>query len=80
MMCFAERQAMTCCWRAMATTNFTAVPATILLRGDAGNDYLDGGEGNDTLEGGSGDDTYVFRRGSGHDVISDNLGHNSIHF
>ena len=51
-----------------------------ILRGDAGNDYLDGGEGNDTLEGGSGDDTYVFRRGSGHDVISDNLGHNSIHF
>ncbi len=51
-----------------------------ILRGDAGNDYLDGGEGNNTLEGGSGDDTYVFRRGSGHDVISDNLGHNSIHF
>ena len=51
-----------------------------ILRGDAGNDYLDGGEGNDTLEGGSGDDTHVFRRGSGHDVISDNLGHNCIHF
>lgn len=37
----------------------------------AGNDILDGGAGNDWLYGEAGNDTYIFRRGSGHDVIID---------
>jgi Ca2+-binding RTX toxin-like protein len=50
------------------------------LRGTAGNDFLDGGSSHDTLTGkggddllvgGLGDDTFVFRQGSGHDVIAD---------
>jgi len=39
------------------------------LYGGNGDDTLDGGAGDDTLNGGSGNDTYVFRVGSGHDVI-----------
>lgn len=50
------------------------------LNGGAGNDRLEGGRGRDTLEGGSGDDiliggrgpdTFVFKDGSGQDVITD---------
>ncbi|MCX7155038.1 MAG: hypothetical protein NTW45_01170, partial [Rhodocyclales bacterium] len=36
----------------------------------AGNDVLDGRTGNDSLAGGAGDDVYIFRRGDGHDIIS----------
>jgi trimeric autotransporter adhesin len=41
------------------------------IHGEAGNDWLDGGyfADHDTLYGGSGDDSYVFRRGSGDDVV-----------
>ncbi|WP_024671377.1 calcium-binding protein, partial [Pseudomonas tremae] len=39
------------------------------LYGGAGDDVLDGGAGSDALEGGYGSDTYVFRKGSGQDVI-----------
>ena len=39
------------------------------LAAGAGNDLLDGGTGNDILSGESGSDTYLFRRGSGQDVI-----------
>ena len=39
------------------------------LYGAGGDDTLDGGAGNDTLDGGLGDDTFVFRTGSGQDVI-----------
>ena len=42
------------------------------LHGGTGDDVLDGGAGNDTLDGGVGNDTYVFSRGFGQDVISDN--------
>jgi Ca2+-binding RTX toxin-like protein len=42
------------------------------LTGNAGNDLLDGGNGNDLLTGGAGNDTYVFRTGSGADVINAN--------
>jgi hypothetical protein len=41
------------------------------LVGGAGRDCLIGGAGNDILEGGEGRDTFVFRRGSGDDVITD---------
>ncbi|CAN7372189.1 PQQ-dependent sugar dehydrogenase [Rhizobium sp. LjRoot254] len=41
------------------------------LFGDEDDDRLAGGIGNDTLEGGAGTDLFVFRTGSGHDVISD---------
>jgi Ca2+-binding RTX toxin-like protein len=50
------------------------------LRGTAGNDDLTGGAKNDVIKGGAGDDvltggggadTFVFRMGSGHDVITD---------
>lgn len=37
----------------------------------AGDDILDGGLGNDRLMGEGGNDTYLFRRGSGQDVIID---------
>jgi len=36
-----------------------------------GNDILDGGPGNDRLYGEAGNDTYIFRRGSGQDIIVD---------
>ena len=36
-----------------------------------GNDILDGGADNDTLYGETGNDTYIFRRGSGQDIILD---------
>ena len=36
-----------------------------------GDDLLDGGEGDDHLYGEIGNDTYIYRRGSGHDVIYD---------
>jgi len=39
------------------------------LNGGAGNDYLDGGDGNDIMIGGAAADTFVFRIGSGLDVI-----------
>lgn len=39
------------------------------LGGDEGDDFLDGGSGNDFLSGGRGSDTYVFRVGSGNDVL-----------
>lgn len=41
------------------------------LNGGSGDDTLVGGLGNDTLDGGEGSDTYIFARGSGQDVISD---------
>lgn len=40
-----------------------------LFHGGAGDDTIDGMGGNDTMFGGSGQNTYVFRRGSGNDVI-----------
>ncbi len=39
------------------------------LSGGIGNDVLDGGSGNDVLDGGHGSDTYIFRKGSGQDII-----------
>ncbi|MCL4456170.1 MAG: peptidoglycan DD-metalloendopeptidase family protein, partial [Nitrospirae bacterium] len=36
-----------------------------------GNDILDGGQGNDSLYGEAGNDTYIFRVGSGKDIIID---------
>ncbi len=39
------------------------------LAGEEGNDVLDGGTGDDSLTGGAGSDTYVFRQGSGVDLI-----------
>ena len=39
--------------------------------GNNGDDTLDGGQGNDTLTGGNGRDTYLFRIGSGKDIIDD---------
>ena len=36
-----------------------------------GNDIVDGGEGNDTLYASTGNHTYIFRRGSGQDLIID---------
>jgi Ca2+-binding RTX toxin-like protein len=44
------------------------------------NDTIIGGKGNDTLNGGGGDDTYVFNRGDGQDIITDNSGFNRILF
>jgi Ca2+-binding RTX toxin-like protein len=41
------------------------------LHGNAGNDIIDGGTGNDTLFGGLGADRFVFREGSGQDIIAD---------
>ena len=41
------------------------------LYGYSGDDILDGGAGNDHLYGGYGNDTYIFGRGYGQDVISE---------
>lgn len=43
------------------------------LNGGAGNDFLTGGTGNDALNGGSGHDTYIYRRGDGNDVITEQI-------
>ncbi len=43
-----------------------------LLYGDAGNDTLDGGSGNDNLNDYGGSDVYLFGRGSGKDIVSNN--------
>lgn len=51
-----------------------------VLAGGMGDDILSGGAGDDTLRGEYGNDTYVFRRGSGHDVIVDTQGSNSVFF
>lgn len=39
----------------------------------AGSDLIDGGEGTDFLAGGVGDDIYVFRAGSGVDIVAENI-------
>ncbi len=48
--------------------------ASNLLIGASGDDILDGGLGNDFLEGGFGNDLYLFGRGYGQDIISDDGG------
>ena len=48
------------------------------LIGDENNNIFNGGAGNDTLEGKSGDDYYIFGKGSGKDIITDNAGVDSI--
>ncbi|MDD5385109.1 MAG: calcium-binding protein [Gallionella sp.] len=42
------------------------------LNGDEGDDTLSGGTGDDLLIGGTGSDTYLFNRGDGQDILSDN--------
>ncbi|CAN7437560.1 calcium-binding protein [Rhizobium sp. LjRoot254] len=42
-----------------------------VLSGLDGEDYLTGGKGNDVLTGGSGMDLFDFRKGTGHDVVTD---------
>ncbi len=41
------------------------------IYGETGNDTIDGGTGNDLISGGVGRDTFVFRVGTGRDVIED---------
>ncbi len=41
------------------------------MDGGSSADYLTGGAGNDRMTGGEGDDTFLFRSGSGRDVITD---------
>lgn len=41
------------------------------MLGNGGNDILNGQKGNDTLTGGSGADRFVFKRGDGHDTVTD---------
>ena len=48
----------------------TGNSAVNTLTGNDGNDTLDGGLGNDTLNGGIGNDMYIFRVGSGQDVVN----------
>ncbi|EFL88196.1 tandem-95 repeat protein [Ahrensia sp. R2A130] len=42
-----------------------------LVFGSVGADTLEGGSGDDDIRGGAGDDTYIFRRGDGRDVLTD---------
>ncbi len=42
--------------------------------GSRRNDVLRGGKGNDSLSGGLGDDTYVYARGDGNDILSNDTG------
>lgn len=48
------------------------------LLGDLGNDHLWGDLGRDVLDGGEGDDTYHYRRGDGHDTITDTVGNDRL--
>lgn len=41
------------------------------INGKGGDDEIGGGKGNDRLTGGEGNDFFVFRKGHGHDVITD---------
>ncbi|MDG2286651.1 MAG: calcium-binding protein [Alphaproteobacteria bacterium] len=41
------------------------------MMGNTGNDTLNGGSGNDSMQGNAGNDVFVFRAGSGSDVIED---------
>ncbi|MCH9808836.1 MAG: hypothetical protein K0U74_14000 [Alphaproteobacteria bacterium] len=43
-----------------------------VITGGSGNDVIDGGAGNDILSGDAGNDTYLFREGSGQDIIRNN--------
>ncbi|WP_250855358.1 calcium-binding protein, partial [Anabaena sp. PCC 7938] len=45
--------------------------ADAALSGTTGVDIIDGLTGNDLISGGTGSDMYLFRRGSGHDTITD---------
>ena len=47
-----------------------------IINGNNGNDTLEGGIGNDKLYGGVGNDTYVYGKGYGNDIMSDNSGLN----
>lgn len=46
-------------------------PGDDTLAGGKGDDLLIGGGGNDSLTGGQGEDTFLFRTGSGDDVVTD---------
>ncbi|MNH50190.1 Bifunctional hemolysin/adenylate cyclase precursor [compost metagenome] len=50
------------------------------LYASEGNDTLLGGVGSDTLSGGLGDDVYVFNRGDGNDMVSEDGGADTIQF
>ncbi|TRB07119.1 hypothetical protein EXN61_08265 [Agrobacterium tumefaciens] len=51
-----------------------------ILSGGKGNDTLRGGGGYDQLVGGEGDDTYLYHRGDGYIVISENSGADKLVF
>lgn len=55
-----------------ATDRINGLAGNDTLSGMAGDDTLIGGAGNDALSGGTGSDAYIFNRGDGQDVISDN--------
>ncbi|MEN7536463.1 calcium-binding protein, partial [Aurantiacibacter flavus] len=42
-----------------------------ILSSLGGDDYLEGGQGDDRIDGGEGNDTIIFRKGDGHDLLSD---------
>jgi Ca2+-binding RTX toxin-like protein len=44
-----------------------------IINGTNASDIIVGGLGNDTLNGGDGGDTYIYTRGDGNDVITDNV-------
>ncbi len=72
-----------------SSRSFSGRAGNDILLGGSGNDAVAGGTGDDILSGGAGDDrlygeagndTFIFRRGSGNDVINDAEGRNSIVF
>ena len=50
------------------------------IRGSLGDDIIIGESGNDIMCGGLGSDRYIFSRGFGNDIISDNYSDNTIEF
>ncbi len=50
------------------------------IRGSLGDDIIIGESGNDIMCGGLGSDRYIFSRGFGNDIISDNYSENTIEF
>ena len=50
----------------------SGTPGNDVITGSSSADVIAGGLGNDTISGGSGDDIYIYNRGDGNDVITDN--------
>jgi hypothetical protein len=56
----------------------TGTEANDRIVGGSRGDYFEGGKGDDLMSGGGGNDTYVFKKGSGHDTVTDFADHDLL--